>query len=117
MHQIKTKTDQLGKKRIDKVTQDRLEEYGLSGRILRPYQLDGVSFMTGCYIDGHGCILGDEMGLGKTMQVAGRHRYKRHYIGYSKFIFLSFLLAENVCLFLDLAKQLTLNMQLYLWIK
>lgn len=69
MHRIKKKIDQLDRKTSDNVTQDKLEEYGLSGRILRPYQLDGVSFVTRCYDDSHGCILGDEMGLGKTIQV------------------------------------------------
>lgn len=69
MHIIRKRVDQLGSNASSNVTQDKLEEYGLTGRILRPYQLDGVSFITRCYDAGHGCILGDEMGLGKTIQV------------------------------------------------
>uniref|UniRef100_I3J550 Chromodomain helicase DNA binding protein 1-like n=1 Tax=Oreochromis niloticus TaxID=8128 RepID=I3J550_ORENI len=35
---------------------------------LRPYQLDGVHWLTQCLKNQQGCILGDEMGLGKTCQ-------------------------------------------------
>ncbi|XP_044054658.1 chromodomain-helicase-DNA-binding protein 1-like isoform X2 [Siniperca chuatsi] len=35
---------------------------------LRPYQLDGVQWLTQCLKNQQGCILGDEMGLGKTCQ-------------------------------------------------
>ncbi|XP_071343158.1 chromodomain-helicase-DNA-binding protein 1-like isoform X2 [Trachinotus anak] len=35
---------------------------------LRPYQLDGVQWLTQCLKSQQGCILGDEMGLGKTCQ-------------------------------------------------
>jgi SNF2 family DNA or RNA helicase len=45
-----------------------VEKWGLQGVKLRPYQLEGVSWLAGCYDRGHGCILGDEMGLGKTVQ-------------------------------------------------
>ena len=48
-----------------------LESWGLRSVTLRPYQLEGVSWLAGCVDRGHGCILGDEMGLGKTVQVAG----------------------------------------------
>lgn len=69
MQRIRQKIDQLKRGASPKITQDKLEEYGLAGRILRPYQLDGVGFIAKCYEAGHGCILGDEMGLGKTIQV------------------------------------------------
>uniref|UniRef100_A0AAQ4NXJ3 Chromodomain helicase DNA binding protein 1-like n=1 Tax=Gasterosteus aculeatus aculeatus TaxID=481459 RepID=A0AAQ4NXJ3_GASAC len=39
-----------------------------SGIQLRPYQLDGVQWLTQCLKNQQGCILGDEMGLGKTCQ-------------------------------------------------
>ncbi|KAI1285481.1 Chromodomain-helicase-DNA-binding protein 7 [Halotydeus destructor] len=39
-----------------------------SGRTLRPYQLEGVSWLTFCWYNGRNCILADEMGLGKTIQ-------------------------------------------------
>lgn len=42
--------------------------WGLRGVTLRPYQLDGVSWLAE-RLTGGGCILGDEMGLGKTLQV------------------------------------------------
>uniref|UniRef100_A0A8C4GPP0 Chromodomain-helicase-DNA-binding protein 1-like n=1 Tax=Dicentrarchus labrax TaxID=13489 RepID=A0A8C4GPP0_DICLA len=40
----------------------------LTGIQLRPYQLDGVQWLTQCLKNQQGCILGDEMGLGKTCQ-------------------------------------------------
>uniref|UniRef100_A0A3P8QHY6 Chromodomain helicase DNA binding protein 1-like n=1 Tax=Astatotilapia calliptera TaxID=8154 RepID=A0A3P8QHY6_ASTCA len=40
----------------------------LTGIQLRPYQLDGVHWLTQCLKNQQGCILGDEMGLGKTCQ-------------------------------------------------
>uniref|UniRef100_A0A7N6AXP5 Chromodomain-helicase-DNA-binding protein 1-like n=1 Tax=Anabas testudineus TaxID=64144 RepID=A0A7N6AXP5_ANATE len=42
--------------------------YLLTGIQLRPYQLDGVHWLTQCLQNQQGCILGDEMGLGKTCQ-------------------------------------------------
>ncbi|KAF7237537.1 Chromodomain-helicase-DNA-binding protein 1-like [Varanus komodoensis] len=39
-----------------------------AGIQLRPYQMEGVNWLTQCYGTWHGCILGDEMGLGKTCQ-------------------------------------------------
>jgi SNF2 family DNA or RNA helicase len=69
MHRIKNIIDQLKASQGDKVTQDKLNEYGLRGITLRPYQLDGVTFIRECFDEGHGCLLGDEMGLGKTIQV------------------------------------------------
>lgn len=35
---------------------------------MRPYQLEGLNFLVGCYEQGINCILADEMGLGKTLQ-------------------------------------------------
>ena len=52
-----------------KLTQSELEGYGLRDVKLRPYQLDGLSWLVQRHAAGHGCILGDEMGLGKTLQV------------------------------------------------
>ena len=52
-----------------KLQQSDVEKWGLQGVQLRPYQLEGVSWLAECYDRGHGCILGDEMGLGKTVQV------------------------------------------------
>ncbi|KAI3369040.1 hypothetical protein L3Q82_026001 [Scortum barcoo] len=45
-----------------------LQKCGLKGIQLRPYQLDGVQWLTQCLKNQQGCILGDEMGLGKTCQ-------------------------------------------------
>ncbi|KAM6938744.1 chromodomain-helicase-DNA-binding protein 1-like [Lycodopsis pacificus] len=50
------------------VTQSDLVKCGLKGIQLRPYQLDGVQWLTQCLKNQQGCILGDEMGLGKTCQ-------------------------------------------------
>lgn len=35
---------------------------------LREYQLEGINWLTFCWINGRNCILADEMGLGKTVQ-------------------------------------------------
>jgi SNF2 family DNA or RNA helicase len=40
---------------------------GIDGS-MRPYQLEGFSWMSHCYRHGVNCILADEMGLGKTLQ-------------------------------------------------
>nr|XP_006819816.1 PREDICTED: chromodomain-helicase-DNA-binding protein 1-like [Saccoglossus kowalevskii] len=50
------------------VTADKLNERGLTGITLRPYQLEGVNWLIQRWHRNHGCILGDEMGLGKTCQ-------------------------------------------------
>ncbi|XP_054458435.1 chromodomain-helicase-DNA-binding protein 1-like [Anoplopoma fimbria] len=50
------------------VLQGDLLTCGLRGIQLRPYQLDGVQWLTQCLKNQQGCILGDEMGLGKTCQ-------------------------------------------------
>lgn len=52
-----------------KIRQVDLEGWGLRGVTLRPYQLEGLSWLAERHRRGHGCILGDEMGLGKTLQV------------------------------------------------
>ncbi len=54
----------------EKLRQEELEKWGIKNVVLRPYQLEGVSWLTDRLERGHGCILGDEMGLGKTLQVA-----------------------------------------------
>lgn len=38
-------------------------------RVLRPYQVEGLNWITSCYYEKRSCILADEMGLGKTVQV------------------------------------------------
>ena len=35
---------------------------------LREYQLEGINWLTFCWLNGRNCILADEMGLGKTVQ-------------------------------------------------
>jgi len=39
-----------------------------NGNQLREYQLEGISWLTFCWVNGRNCILADEMGLGKTVQ-------------------------------------------------
>uniref|UniRef100_H3CH38 Chromodomain helicase DNA binding protein 1-like n=1 Tax=Tetraodon nigroviridis TaxID=99883 RepID=H3CH38_TETNG len=51
-----------------KLTQGDTESWGLRGIQLKPYQLDGVQWLSRCFHKQQGCILGDEMGLGKTCQ-------------------------------------------------
>ncbi|KAK2835916.1 hypothetical protein Q5P01_016400 [Channa striata] len=50
------------------MSQSDLQQWGLRGIQLRPYQLDGVQWLTQSLKNQQGCILGDEMGLGKTCQ-------------------------------------------------
>jgi chromodomain-helicase-DNA-binding protein 7 len=39
-----------------------------NGNGLREYQLEGINWLTFCWLNGRNCILADEMGLGKTIQ-------------------------------------------------
>ena len=39
-----------------------------NGNTLREYQIEGISWLTFCWLNGRNCILADEMGLGKTVQ-------------------------------------------------
>ncbi|KAJ8033865.1 Chromodomain-helicase-DNA-binding protein 1-like [Holothuria leucospilota] len=50
------------------LTPEQLQQIGLKGLILRPYQLEGVNWLIQRWRYNHGSILGDEMGLGKTCQ-------------------------------------------------
>ncbi|XP_040896882.1 chromodomain-helicase-DNA-binding protein 1-like [Toxotes jaculatrix] len=58
----------VAEKKKAPVAQGDLQKCGLRGIQLRPYQLDGVEWLTQCLKNQQGCILGDEMGLGKTCQ-------------------------------------------------
>ncbi|XP_044054657.1 chromodomain-helicase-DNA-binding protein 1-like isoform X1 [Siniperca chuatsi] len=58
----------VGEKKKTAMAQSDLKKWGLRGIQLRPYQLDGVQWLTQCLKNQQGCILGDEMGLGKTCQ-------------------------------------------------
>ncbi|XP_062975057.1 chromodomain-helicase-DNA-binding protein 1-like [Elgaria multicarinata webbii] len=60
-----TRKSRQGGARIEKA---HLSQWGLTGIHLRPYQMEGVNWLTHSYGTWHGCILGDEMGLGKTCQ-------------------------------------------------
>ncbi|KAM7246488.1 hypothetical protein CapIbe_002786 [Capra ibex] len=52
----------------ERVQEQDLRQWGLTGIRLRPYQLQGVNWLAQCFHCQNGCILGDEMGLGKTCQ-------------------------------------------------
>ncbi|XP_036969824.1 chromodomain-helicase-DNA-binding protein 1-like isoform X4 [Acanthopagrus latus] len=58
----------VAEKKKTSVSQSDVKKWGLRGIQLRPYQLDGVQWLTQCLKNQQGCILGDEMGLGKTCQ-------------------------------------------------
>ncbi len=64
------KLSSSGAAREKKIEQSELERWGVQNVTLRPYQLEGVSWLAERFELGHGCILGDEMGLGKTLQVS-----------------------------------------------
>ncbi|XP_059946374.1 chromodomain-helicase-DNA-binding protein 1-like isoform X2 [Mesoplodon densirostris] len=51
-----------------RVQEQDLQQWGLTGIHLRPYQLEGVNWLAQRFHCQNGCILGDEMGLGKTCQ-------------------------------------------------
>ncbi|XP_027019191.1 chromodomain-helicase-DNA-binding protein 1-like isoform X1 [Tachysurus fulvidraco] len=59
------------------LSEDDLQTWGLTGVVLRPYQLLGVQWMEQCMKSLTGCILGDEMGLGKTCQAISLMVYAR----------------------------------------
>ncbi|XP_010775964.1 chromodomain-helicase-DNA-binding protein 1-like [Notothenia coriiceps] len=61
-------SEEKKKKKKTSVSQTDLQKLGLTGITLRPYQLDGVQWLSECQRKQQGCILGDEMGLGKTCQ-------------------------------------------------
>lgn len=48
--------------------QEIREQIGDLAALLRPYQMDGVRWMTSQVLRGRGGVLADEMGLGKTVQ-------------------------------------------------
>lgn len=51
------------------ITADQVQaEIGDLAKLLRPYQMEGVTWMTTQVLRGRGGVLADEMGLGKTVQ-------------------------------------------------
>ncbi|KAK3677928.1 hypothetical protein LTR78_002023 [Recurvomyces mirabilis] len=73
---------------ITKLRQSRPEDSGvevINGRTIeqpmgvlatmKPYQLEGLSFLLKMHDNGMSCILGDEMGLGKTLQTLALFQY------------------------------------------
>ncbi|MGV3663932.1 MAG: SNF2-related protein, partial [Prosthecobacter sp.] len=51
------------------ITDDEVQaEIGDLAKLLRPYQMEGVTWMTTQVLRGRGGVLADEMGLGKTVQ-------------------------------------------------
>ncbi|XP_077976946.1 chromodomain-helicase-DNA-binding protein 1-like [Glandiceps talaboti] len=90
MDRLRRKLNEINEKSDVKkyrVSAQNLEESGLTGITLRPYQLDGVNWLIQRYHRNHGCILGDEMGLGKTCQTIsfltylhGSRSSKGHYL-------------------------------------
>uniref|UniRef100_A0A8C4EVU3 Chromodomain helicase DNA binding protein 1-like n=1 Tax=Dicentrarchus labrax TaxID=13489 RepID=A0A8C4EVU3_DICLA len=65
---VSTEVEYMSEKQKTAVAHSDLQKWGLRGIQLRPYQLDGVQWLTQCLKNQQGCILGDEMGLGKTCQ-------------------------------------------------
>ena len=45
---------------------------------MKPYQLDGLSFLVHMNVNGMSSILGDEMGLGKTLQTLSLLQYLKN---------------------------------------
>ncbi|XP_078088986.1 chromodomain-helicase-DNA-binding protein 1-like [Mustelus asterias] len=53
---------------FERVEEEDVRRWGLTGISLRPYQLIGLNWLAQCHRIQHGSILADEMGLGKTCQ-------------------------------------------------
>jgi chromodomain-helicase-DNA-binding protein 7 len=56
------------KPKADKWQQLKESRTYKNGNKLREYQIEGISWLSFCWINGRNCILADEMGLGKTIQ-------------------------------------------------
>ncbi len=57
---------------IDNIKNTDISAYPIPAdlkKIMRPYQKEGVQWMSALYENGFGALLADEMGLGKTLQV------------------------------------------------
>jgi chromodomain-helicase-DNA-binding protein 7 len=54
--------------RPDKWNQLKESRIYKNGNSLREYQLEGINWLTFCWLNARNCILADEMGLGKTIQ-------------------------------------------------
>lgn len=72
-HFINTLVPDIHCKYVAKPKVDRWERMNDSrsyknGNKLREYQLEGINWLTFCWLNGRNCILADEMGLGKTVQ-------------------------------------------------
>lgn len=73
MDALKRRVENLQPSSADgNLSQETLELLGLSGVLLREYQIFGVKWLSNSQrtVGQQGCILGDEMGLGKTVQVS-----------------------------------------------
>ncbi|XP_067897135.1 chromodomain-helicase-DNA-binding protein 1-like [Heterodontus francisci] len=53
---------------FERVEEEDIRRWGLTGISLRSYQLIGLNWLAKCHSIQHGSILADEMGLGKTCQ-------------------------------------------------
>jgi superfamily II DNA or RNA helicase len=61
------------------VTSDEIQvQIGELGKLLRPYQMEGVCWMTSQVLRGRGGVLADEMGLGKTVQSIALALFLKH---------------------------------------
>jgi chromodomain-helicase-DNA-binding protein 7 len=63
-----TDTKVVPKPRLDRWTKMKQSRTYKNGNTLREYQLEGINWLTYCWLQGRNCILADEMGLGKTVQ-------------------------------------------------
>uniref|UniRef100_W5UIK8 Chromodomain-helicase-DNA-binding protein 1-like protein n=1 Tax=Ictalurus punctatus TaxID=7998 RepID=W5UIK8_ICTPU len=70
----------ISEKEKSELSVSELQKCGLTGIVLKPYQLDGVRWLSQCLKTLDGCILGDEMGLGKTCQTISLLVYARGHL-------------------------------------
>ena len=63
-----TTTNEVQRPRPEKWTQITESREFKNGNKLREYQLEGINWLTFCWLNRRNCILADEMGLGKTVQ-------------------------------------------------
>ena len=58
----------VAKPKPDKWAPMKISRVYKGGNTIREYQLEGINWLTFCWLNSRNCILADEMGLGKTIQ-------------------------------------------------
>ncbi len=65
---LMTANKHVQRPKADKWTKLNKSRTYKNGNWIRDYQLEGINWLSFCWLNGRNCILADEMGLGKTIQ-------------------------------------------------